>query len=153
VPFVQFYTNRVSPRSRNSMPEAGMADKPLISIVDDDASVREALESLIRSLGFAVECFPSAEDFLRFHHDRPATCLIADVQMPGMSGIDLYHRMVASGASIPTILITAYPNDQARARALRAGVSAYLAKPFDERELDAHLQVILGPRQAPEGSL
>jgi FixJ family two-component response regulator len=129
-----------------------MPEKPLVSIVDDDASVRAALESLVRSLGFKVECFASAEDFLRFHRKRPSACLIADVQMPGMSGIDLYHSMVASGTPIPTILITAYPNDRGRARALRAGISAYIAKPFDERELDAHLHAILGPREAPDSS-
>jgi len=109
--------------------------KPLISIVDDDESIREATKGLMRSLGFAAEAFASADDFLRSPHLHQTACLVADVNMPGMSGLDLSRSLVASGESIPTILITAYPNEIVRARGLGAGVVGYLTKPFGEDDL------------------
>lgn len=112
-----------------------MAKNPLISIVDDDESVREATKGLMKSLGFAAEVFPSAEDFLASRHLRRTTCLIADVNMPGMTGLELHRRLKASGKTIPTILITAYPDDGVRARAVTDGVICYLSKPFDEDDL------------------
>ncbi len=112
-----------------------MAKKPLISIVDDDESVREATKGLMKSLGFTVEAFPSAEDFLASRHLRRTSCLIADVNMPGMTGLELHRRLKAAGKTIPTILITAYPDDGVRARALTNGVICYLSKPFDEDDL------------------
>ena len=112
-----------------------MAKNPLISIVDDDESVREATKGLMKSLGFAAEVFPSAEDFLASRHLRRTTCLIADVNMPGMTGLELHCRLKASGKTIPTILITAYPDDGVRARAVTDGVICYLSKPFDEDDL------------------
>jgi FixJ family two-component response regulator len=130
---------------------AGVADdKPLIAIVDDDASMLEALQGLLRSLGFAAEAFSSGQAFLSSPHLGRMACLIADVHMPGMSGLDLHHRLVTSGRRLPTILITAYPNDQARGRALGAGVVCYLAKPFDEDDLLRCLRSILG-RGAGDG--
>ena len=110
-------------------------NKPLISIVDDDGAVREATKGLMRALGFLAETFGSAEDFLKFERLHSTACLIADVQMPQMSGLELYHRLVASGVPIPTILITAYPDDSVRARALKAGVICYLSKPFNKDDL------------------
>ncbi len=112
-----------------------MAKKHLISIVDDDESVREAAKGLMRSLGFAAETFGSAEDFLKSNHLHRVSCLIADVQMPGMTGLDLHTHLAASGKPLPTVLITAYPDDRVRARALKAGVICYLAKPFAEKDL------------------
>ena len=112
-----------------------MAKKPLISIVDDDESVREATKGLMKSLGFSAEVFPSAEDFLASRHLRRTSCLIADVNMPRMTGIELHRRLKASGKTIPTILITAYPDESIRARALIDGVICYLSKPFDEDDL------------------
>lgn len=112
-----------------------MPDKVLISIVDDDEAVREATKGLMRALGFQAETFGSAEDFLNFDRLQSTACLIADVQMPQMSGLELYWHLVASGVSIPTILITAYPNDSVRARALKAGVIGYLTKPFNKDDL------------------
>jgi FixJ family two-component response regulator len=106
-----------------------------IAIVDDDRSVREALTSLVRSLGYVALAFECAEDLLKSKRRRRLSCVIADVQMPGMTGIELYDRLVAAGEPIPTILITAFPNDRARQRALQAGVVGYLTKPFSEDDL------------------
>jgi FixJ family two-component response regulator len=110
---------------------------PVIAIVDDDYSVREALTSLVRSLGYGAITFECAEDLLKSRRRRSVFCVITDVQMPGMSGLELYQRLLASRRPIPTILITAYPDDGARARALSAGVIGYLSKPFDEDDLIA----------------
>lgn len=122
--------------------------RPGIAIVDDDESVREALTSLIRSMGYAAVAFECAEDLLKFKQRRGLSCMIADVQMPGMTGLKLHDRLVASGEPIPTILITAFPDERARERALQAGVIGYLAKPFSEDELLACIRSILGRRKA-----
>ena len=112
-----------------------MAIKPSIAVVEDDDSVREATIVLLRSHDFIAKGFPSADAFLNSNRIRITTCLIADVQMPEMTGLALYGRLVAIGTPIPTILITAYPDDNVRARALNAGVTGYLVKPFSEKEL------------------
>ena len=112
-----------------------MPNKPVIVIVDDDESVREATMSLMRALGFTSEAYQSAEDFLKFGNVQRTSCLIADVRMPGMSGLELYRRLVASGKPIPTVLITAHSDDRVRARALQAGIICYLTKPFREDDL------------------
>src|SRR5581483_10836921 len=106
-----------------------MAKRPMISIVDDDESVREATMSLMRATGFSSEAFPCAHDFLESDKCASTDCLIADVQMPGMSGLELHGRLVQSGNAIPTVLITAFPDETVRARALRAGITFYLSKP------------------------
>jgi len=120
----------------------------VIAIVDDDESVREALTSLIRSMGYAAVAFECAEDLLKSKRRRSVSCVIADVQMPGMTGIELHDRLVASGEPIPTILITAFPDERARERALQAGVIGYLAKPFSEDELLVCIRSSLGRRKA-----
>ncbi|MGH6724949.1 MAG: response regulator transcription factor [Pseudolabrys sp.] len=112
-----------------------MPIKPSIAVVEDDDSVREATIGLLRSHGFIAKGFPSADAFLKSNRIRITSCLIADVQMPDMSGLALYGHLVATGVPIPTILITAYPNEEVRTRALNAGVTGYLTKPFGEREL------------------
>jgi FixJ family two-component response regulator len=112
-----------------------MAIKPSIAVVEDDDSVREATTGLLRSHGFIAKGFPSADVFLKSNRIRITSCLIADVQMPEMSGLALYGHLIAIGAPIPTILITAYPDESVRARALSAGVIGYLIKPFSEKEL------------------
>jgi FixJ family two-component response regulator len=112
-----------------------VVSKYLISIVDDDEAFREAIKSLIKSLGFEVEAFSSAEAFLASPCLGSTACLIADVHMPTMTGIDLHRHLVASGRTIPVILITAYPDDNVRARALAAGVICYLSKTFDDNAL------------------
>lgn len=112
-----------------------LPNKIVISIVDDDGSVREAITGLMKSLGFFAQAFHSCESFLKSDHRKGTDCLIADVQMPGMTGLELHSRLIASGEPIPTILITAYPDENVRTRALEAGVIGYLAKPFAEDEL------------------
>jgi FixJ family two-component response regulator len=112
-----------------------MDKRPMITIVDDDESVRDATASLIRAAGFAPKAFPTADDFLNSGEVRGTDFLIADVHMPGMSGLELYGTLRQAGTSIPTILITAYPDDKVRQRALEAGVVSYLTKPFNASDL------------------
>jgi FixJ family two-component response regulator len=115
----------------------------VIAIVDDDRSVREALASLVRSLGYGAMTFEGAEDLLKSKRRRRVSCLIADVQMPGMTGLELHNRLVTSGEPIPTILITAFPDERARERALADGAVGYLSKPFDENDLLACIRAAL----------
>ncbi|MFA5901028.1 MAG: response regulator [Hyphomicrobium sp.] len=115
----------------------------MISIVDDDESVRDATASLMRAAGYAPTAFNCASDFLNSPHVEATRFLIADVQMPGMSGIELHDRLIDAGVRIPTVLITAYPNARMRAHAIRTGVVAYLTKPFDETELLQCIQTAL----------
>ncbi|HVC60953.1 MAG TPA: response regulator [Acetobacteraceae bacterium] len=112
-----------------------MPTKPLIAIIDDDESVRTALRSLMRSVGLAARAFASAADFLGSVDGARAACLILDVNMPVMTGLELHRQLVASGRAIPTILITGNPDDAARTQALRNGVVRYLCKPFPEDDL------------------
>jgi FixJ family two-component response regulator len=113
-----------------------MANPPLISVVDDDNSVRESLQSLMRSVGFAVKVFASAEEFLNWDHLRDTDCLIVDVRMPGMSGIEFQRHLMASHHEIPIIFITAHASEEeVRSLALRNGAVAYLAKPLSEGAL------------------
>jgi len=112
--------------------------------VDDDHSVREALMSLVRSLGYGAMGFACAEELLKSKRRGSVSCVIADLQMPGMTGLELHNRLVTSGAPIPTILITAFPDETTQQRALQAGVNCYLAKPFSEEELLVCIREILG---------
>jgi FixJ family two-component response regulator len=114
--------------------ETSMA--PFVEVVDDDISVRESLESLIRSVGLKVRLFASAEEFLNSAHPRKADCLILDVRLPGMSGIELHHHLMSQEYKVPVIFITAHASDNgARAEAASDWTVAYLTKPFDEDEL------------------
>ena len=117
--------------------------KLLVSIVEDDRFFRESMSRLMRSLGYVVESFPSADDFLASRCLAETACLIADVHMPGMTGIELHRHLIESGRAIPTILVTAYPNDNDRARALEDGVVCYLRKPVDEQHLIRCLRTAL----------
>jgi FixJ family two-component response regulator len=117
--------------------------RPVISIIDDDPSVREGTMDLLNSMGLAAEAFERANDFLNSNGLHRTSCLIADVQMPGMTGLELHNRLVGSGNVIPTILITAFPNDRDRTRALQNGVGWYLTKPFSENELLACIREAL----------
>lgn len=103
----------------------------LISIIDDDASVRAATNNLIRSHGYNAHNFGSAEDFLQSAHLTDTSCVIADVQMPAMSGVELLILLRARGHSMPFVFVTAFPDEDLRTRALRAGAICFLAKPFD----------------------
>ena len=108
---------------------------PLISIVDDDESVRTALKSLIDSVGFRAEVFCSGEEFLKSPYVFQTDCLIADVRMPGMTGLELQERLHAAGSSVPIVFISAHDDKEARARGLRDGAIAFLQKPFSEDSL------------------
>jgi FixJ family two-component response regulator len=112
---------------------------PIISVIDDDASVRAALNNLLKSLGYVVYVFPSAEDFLQSAQLNDSWCVIADVRMPAMSGVELQSRLRAQGSQLPFVFITAVPEDSARARALEDGAICFLTKPFDEGTLIACL--------------
>jgi len=112
-----------------------MSNLSLISVVDDDASVRESLQCLIRSFGFAVEVFASAEEFLNSGHLPNTRCMILDVRMPGMNGLELQRRVAASYREVQVIFITAHEGAAARSQALNNGAVDYLLKPFSEGAL------------------
>ena len=107
-----------------------MSTLSVISVIDDDPSVRAATNNLLRSHGYAVHTFASAEEFLRSTHLNDTSCVIADVQMPVMSGVELLTLMRTQGHRVPFIFITAFPDESVRARALKAGAICFLAKPF-----------------------
>ena len=115
----------------------------LVSVVEDDRFFRDSMGRLMRSLGYSVEAFPSAADFLASPRLAQTACLIADVHMPAMTGIELYRHLIDAGRAIPTILVTAYPNEADRARALNDGVVCYLRKPVDEQNLVQCLRAAL----------
>jgi FixJ family two-component response regulator len=108
---------------------------PLISIVEDDDSLRNSLDNLIRSVGFRAQGFPSAEAFLSSNQARNTACLILDVRMPGMSGLELQRQMLSSSWRIPIIFITSHADDNARTCALEAGAVDFLYKPCREEDL------------------
>jgi FixJ family two-component response regulator len=108
---------------------------PLISIVEDDDLFLDSMIRLLRSLGYTVAAFSSAASFLASRSLDETACLITDINMPAMTGYELYARLVELGHKIPTILVTAYPNDAARSRALKDGIVGYLRKPFDDNDL------------------
>jgi FixJ family two-component response regulator len=110
-------------------------DEPLIAIVDDDESVRVAMGGMVESFGYAPVTFESANDFLKSDKLPDASCLILDVQMPGMSGLELHSQLIASGRRIPTIFVTAFPDKRVRDRAMRAGGVCFLSKPFGRNDL------------------
>jgi FixJ family two-component response regulator len=110
-------------------------NQSIVMIVDDDDSIRRAVRRLMKSFGIAVETFASAEEFLGSDRLEKTSCLILDVHMPGMDGLQLQERLVASNHAIPIIFITAFTDERARAQALNAGAVGYLAKPFGDEEL------------------
>jgi FixJ family two-component response regulator len=107
----------------------------LVAIVDDDDSIRGALEGLLKAVGLASRAFSSAEEYLKSGDQRETACLIADIRMPGMSGLELQARLNAEHCRIPTIFITAHGDEKMRMQALRAGAVEFLAKPFDDEVL------------------
>jgi len=122
-----------------------MLNSRLISIVDDDQPFRESMRKLVMLLGYTVEAFSSAADFLASRLLPETSCLIADVNMPGMTGIELHRQLVDAGYAIPTILVTAYPDEVVRDRALKDGVVCYLSKPVDDNHLERCLRSALEP--------
>jgi len=112
-----------------------MLESPLVAIVDDDKSIRNATQDLLKAAGYSTATFEDAESFLDSATRATAACLIADMRMPGMSGVELYQTLVASGHGIPTVIITAHPEEVTQARGRVAGLTCYLIKPFTPDEL------------------
>jgi FixJ family two-component response regulator len=123
-----------------------LAGNAMISIVDDDRTIREAARKLIRSLGYAAATFASAEEFLESGRLCETDCLITDVQMSGMSGVDLHNHLIANGDRTPIIFVTGFPEDTLRERVLSAGAIGFLNKPFSEDSLIACLDKALAQR-------
>ena len=119
----------------------------MISIVDDDQSVREAIVDLVSAMGFHAEAFEHAEHYLQSGNLAGTACLITDMCMPGMTGLELHEQLVAAGNAIPTILITAFPKDVDRVRAMRNGIVHYLSKPFDETQLSKCMASAISSRR------
>ena len=115
----------------------------IVMIVDDDESIRRAARRLIKSYGFPVETFASAEDFLSSGRLLETACLVLDVQMPGLNGLELQNRLMTDGHQVPIIFITAFNDENARAQALKAGALGYLVKPFEEADLLTAINVAL----------
>jgi FixJ family two-component response regulator len=122
-----------------------MPKTSLVSVVEDDRYFRNSMRRLMKSLGYNVETFSSAANFIASPHLSETACLIADVHMPAMTGIELYKHLIEAGHTIPTILVTAYPDDGQRARALNDGVVCYLRKPVDEKHRVRCLRAALKP--------
>lgn len=120
-----------------------MSNPQIISIIDDDGSVRAATGNLVRSLGYVVHTFASAEDFLRSPHLHVTSCVITDVRMPAMSGLDLQAHLLAKGQAVPFIFVTAFLVESDRDRALKAGATCFLSKPFDGETLVECLEIAL----------
>jgi FixJ family two-component response regulator len=120
-----------------------MSENSLIAVVDDDEAIREATESLIRSVGLRAAVFASAEDFLRSSQLQDIACVIVDVRMPGMSGLELQRQLATAHYAMPIIFITAHGDAEARAQALRAGAVDFLDKPFSDEVLLQAVQAAL----------
>jgi FixJ family two-component response regulator len=120
----------------------------VISIVDDDEEVREATKGLVRSLGYTAATFGSAEEFLNSEQRYDTSCIIADVQMPGLSGVEMQKQLIAEGHRLPMIFVTAFPEDRVRASAMEAGAVGFLSKPCNEEHLIGCLDSALGRRRA-----
>jgi FixJ family two-component response regulator len=123
-----------------------MAKRQVIAIVDDDALIRETLKDLLDSAGYTSVAFSSAQGFLKSKRLASFGCLITDMRMPGTTGFELHQKLVNAGLAIPTIVITAYPDETGRARAVRAGILCYLPKPVTSDALLACLDEALEAR-------
>src|SRR6201985_1756969 len=124
---------------------------PIVAIVDDDQAVGNAIEVLLRSIGLVAQAFSSGEEFLRSPELSRTGCLVVDFDMPKMTGLDLHNNLSRLGKAIPTVLITAYPSDDVRARAVQAGIICYLPKPFDENDLLKCIQTALDRTKVSRG--
>jgi FixJ family two-component response regulator len=131
-------------RFYDSKPEDKVSETVLVSVVDDDESVRRAVGRLIRSFGFTVVVFASAEEFLVSGHLRDTSCLILDVQMPGMNGLQLQAYLVKAGCAMPIIFITAYSDEKLKVQALQSGAADFLEKPFSDDALFHGIRRALG---------
>src|SRR5215472_2576606 len=134
--FLKINWRSISVLIRKTLPSGtGMSKGPLISIVDDDALARDGIRELVESLGYKTNTFESAEDFLKSGMAAETTCLITDLQMPGLSGLELQEALRSQEYHTPVILITAFPDEKHRTRALNNGAVGFLNKPFDEASL------------------
>ena len=129
-----------------------MSERSLISIVDDDPSFGDSMRRLLKSLGYPVAVFVSGAQFLASPELSATTCLVADIHMPEMTGVELYHHLVEGGHAIPTILVTAYPDDHVRERMLNLGVECYLRKPLEEAALIDCLRFAIARGRANSGA-
>jgi FixJ family two-component response regulator len=120
-----------------------MSQSQMVSIVDDDPLAREGIKELVESLGYRTRAFVSAQDFLQSGAITKTGCLITDLQMPGLDGLELQERLQAQGYRTPVILITAYPNEKHRSRAISVGAIGFLSKPFEEQSLVECLAVAM----------
>jgi FixJ family two-component response regulator len=141
--FYQFACGRAPASQLVRTAGAHMLTGSLVSVVEDDQFFRDSMRRLMRSLGYNVAAFPSAADFLASPRLAETACLIADIHMPAMTGLKLHEHLIEAGYAIPTILVTAYPDDVDRARALNDGVICYLRKPVDEQHLKRCLHTAL----------
>jgi FixJ family two-component response regulator len=134
--FMQGFSAARIPRRRGfTIEDQQLRTGPTISIVDDDESMRCAVKSLVTSLGFAACTFASAEEFLQSPRLDDTACLITDLQMPGLSGIELQKSLLAQDRHIPIIFMTAFPEERIRTRAMEAGALGFLSKPFESQTL------------------
>ena len=115
----------------------------MIAIVDNDDAMRDAVASLVRALGYDTATFGSAEAFLNYDQIGGTSCLVTDLHMPGLSGLDLQDRLIAQGHRFPIILITGYPDENVRVRAMKSGALAFLSKPINHHHLIDHLEKAL----------
>jgi FixJ family two-component response regulator len=123
-----------------------LAQVPVISIIDDDASVREAVQRFLRALGYVAHAFASADEFLRWSQVTDNSCLIMDVKMPGMTGLELQRQLQIQGFQVPIIFITSVEDESIRTQALNSGAVSFLTKPFEIRTLIKHLEEALKRR-------
>lgn len=123
-----------------------MRNNPTVAIVDDDESVRDTTKDLLDSAGLSAATFDSAESFLQSKGTCAIRCLVADMRMPGMTGLELYGHLAAAGTPIPTVLISAYSDERALVRALESGVMCFLTKPFRAEDLLACIQTAMRGR-------
>ena len=129
-----------------------MSEPPLITIVDDDVMICEATKDLVETFGFNARTFTSAGEFLSSDCVSSTACLISDVQMPGMNGLQLHSKLLASGGRVPVIFITAFPDERVRKQALKAGAVCYLSKPFDGESLLSCIRSALGYSERSENA-
>ena len=122
----------------------------LIAIVDDDPSVRRGLQRLVRSVGWKAETFASAQEFLAHARIEPPSCVVLDLQLPGLSGLDLQKRMAEAGLETPIVFLTGHGNIPASVQAMKAGAIEFLTKPFDEQDLLRAIQEAIEPIGAPD---
>ena len=128
-----------------------LTDVPLISVIDDDDWAREGIKELVLSLGYQVVAFASAEEFVDSHTIDRTSCIVTDLQMPGLSGVDLQELLRTGGYDTPIIVVTAYPDEKNRVRAIAGGAVGFLNKPFDERSLIECLGVALRSVKTSDG--